>query len=113
MTDLNKQRLEEANKKRELARKNKKMRGFKGAEKTLQSACEDYLSLLNIRFVHIPDRLWQYLAQKAPIHIKTIASRYLKGVPDLLIFYRDNPEDCGCVADGTKISNKKSKQKLQ
>ncbi len=28
----------------------------------------------------------------------------------LLIFYRDNPVDSGCVADGTRISNKKSKR---
>jgi len=28
----------------------------------------------------------------------------------LLVFYRDNPEDAGCVADGTRISNKKSKR---
>jgi hypothetical protein len=28
----------------------------------------------------------------------------------LLIFYRDNPEDCDCVADGARISNKISKR---
>ena len=28
----------------------------------------------------------------------------------VLIFYRDNPEDCGCIADGQRISNKKPKR---
>jgi cyanate permease len=28
----------------------------------------------------------------------------------LLIFYRDNPEDCGCVADGESFSNRKDQR---
>jgi cyanate permease len=28
----------------------------------------------------------------------------------VLIFYRDNPDDCGCVADGKRIVNKKSRR---
>lgn len=67
----------------------KKKEGFRGPEKILQSQCEDYLKIHQLKYIHIPDHLLAWISQKAPQWIKTIVSRMFKGVPDLLIFLQD------------------------
>lgn len=81
--------LRRANAKREEARAKKKKHGFKGPEKVLQSNCEEYLKRLGLRYIHIPDQLLHYLRMKSPVQIAKLSSMAFKGVPDLLIFYRD------------------------
>ena len=83
--------LEIANEKRELARSKKEKTefDFKGKEKHLQKMCESYLKVCGLRYLHVPDNMLAYLACKAPMWIKTIVSRSLRGVPDLMIFKAD------------------------
>lgn len=60
-------------------------------EAQLQAKVEKYLELHQIRYLHIPDRVYRMcaFASKTPIHVKQELSYYLKGVPDLLIFQDD------------------------
>lgn len=63
---------------------------YRGAKKEnhLQVACEEYLSLKNIKYIHIPNCVYHlifgtnYLSKR----LKQRARRLLSGVPDLLIF---------------------------
>ncbi len=71
------------------SRDNRAKKGYKGKEKDLQKTCEAYIKELDLRYIHIPDSMLAYLMNKAPIWIRTIVSRRLKGVPDLLIFLDD------------------------
>ncbi len=83
--------LEELNAKRDKARAktNKAKKGFTGKEKVLQKQCENYLKLLGIKYLHIPDSLLRWVKGYAPIWIVTIVSRNFKGFPDLAIFQED------------------------
>lgn len=76
-----------------------KLTSFRSAdEDSLQKACETWLSLNGFRFVHIPGCIQRYIWGRGrgtvPIQVAMQASRYLKGVPDLLIFDK--------VADGER-----------
>ena len=55
-------------------------------EARLQSQCEEYLEIHKIPYLHIPNQAFQGK--------RTVASKYLKGWPDLMIFsYFHFPED--------------------
>ena len=72
-------------------RKKVKSRLGKTPESTLQAAVEQYLDLKGMRWLHVPDSIYRLCAMSAPtpIHIKHEISKYLKGVPDLLVFKGD------------------------
>ena len=55
-------------------------------EDRLQAQCEEYLEIQKIPYLHIPNQAFQGK--------RTVASKYLKGWPDLMIFSRFHfPED--------------------
>ena len=57
----------------------------KGKEDVLQSQCEEYLKYMNIEYWRIPDNCWRWVMGFAPVHIKTLFSRYFKGKPDMTV----------------------------
>jgi hypothetical protein len=57
-------------------------------EKDLQAMAEDLCILLGIRFFRIPDKLLAFLAHFAPQWVRVFCSKYLAGVPDLMLFKR-------------------------
>lgn len=72
-----------------------KLTSFRSAdEDSLQKACETWLSLNGFRFVHIPGCIQRYIWGRGrgsvPPQVAVAASRYLKGVPDLLIYDKVN-----------------------
>jgi len=60
-------------------------------ESALQNKVEDYLDHLGIRFIHVPDCVVRQCAfdSPTPIHVKHIISKYLKGIPDVVVFQDD------------------------
>lgn len=63
------------------------------SENELQKAAEQYLALKKIRYIHLPKGAQRFLWNKKygiPVQVAAEASRALKGVPDLVIFGRDN-----------------------
>lgn len=62
---------------------------MKKEEDILQRQCESYLKLFKeIKFIHIPKQLQRHIwaNKQIPAHVGMIASKALKGLPDLLIF---------------------------
>lgn len=56
-------------------------------EEALQSICESYLRAKGLRFVHIPGKIQRFIwSPICPKWVGALASRNLKGIPDLLIF---------------------------
>jgi hypothetical protein len=56
-------------------------------EYLLQAQCEAYLRVRGLRFVHIPSKIQLFIwSPVCPKWVGALASRYLKGIPDLLIF---------------------------
>jgi hypothetical protein len=71
-------------------------------EAHLQTLCERYLEILNLRYIHIPSQLQRFIWgsgikttasgkpwRVVPIHIAKQASQAFKGQPDLLVFGTD------------------------
>ena len=50
-------------------------------EETLQGQCENLLDIMKIEYYRIPDIIWK---NRSP-HLRKMASKYLKGKPDLLV----------------------------
>ena len=66
--------------------------GIKDLEYHLQKQCEEYLQYLNIPYIRIPDWLYYSVFGKqsnVEPKIKRFISKYLKGLPDIMIFKRD------------------------
>jgi len=57
-------------------------------ERDIQQMAEDLCDSLGIRFFRIPDKLMGFLANFAPVWVRVFVSRYLRGVPDLMLFKR-------------------------
>lgn len=55
-------------------------------EKDLQSMAENLCLALGLRFFRLPDSLLAYLARCPDAWVRVFNSRYLAGVPDLLLF---------------------------
>jgi len=73
--------------------------GHKGPEGQLEEMCENYLEVLRLRYIRIPDSAYFHLfgpQSKIPPWIQKLLSKALKGVPDLLIFapHKDTPLPC-------------------
>ncbi len=60
-------------------------------EKDLQAMAENLCIALGIRFFRLPDSLLGYLARCPDAWIRVFVSRYLAGLPDMLLF-RPRPE---------------------
>ncbi|MCL2283877.1 MAG: VRR-NUC domain-containing protein [Fibromonadales bacterium] len=62
------------------------------SEDWLQNICEKYLSLKNIKYIHLPKGTQRFVWNKKfgiPIQVAMEASKALKGVPDLILFGLD------------------------
>jgi hypothetical protein len=70
-------------------KRQKRVGGWEGKEKDLQSLVENYLTLKGVGFFHIPEHLQRWLRTQAPAHIARFASIAFKGVPDLVCFRDD------------------------
>lgn len=55
-------------------------------ERDLQSMAEDLCDSLGIRWFRIPDKLLAFLHNFAPQWVRVFVSKYLKGVPDMMLF---------------------------
>jgi hypothetical protein len=55
-------------------------------EKDLQAMAENLCLAMGIRFFRIPDKLLAFLAFAAPSWTRVFVARYLKGLPDMLLF---------------------------
>jgi hypothetical protein len=60
-------------------------------ERDLQSMAENLCLALGVRFFRVPDKLLAYLKCYAPEWTRVFVSRYLSGLPDLLLF-KSNPK---------------------
>ena len=65
-------------------------------ESDLQNQCEEYLGWMHIKFVRIPDILYNIIFNPEneiyhliPILIRKIIAKYIKGLPDLTILFPD------------------------
>lgn len=65
-------------------------------EDCIQAQCEAVLSSLGVRFIHIPDIVYRMCSRFSPLKIweKAIISKYLKSLPDLVIFLNDGRYIC-------------------
>lgn len=57
-------------------------------ERDLQAMAEDLCDSLGIRWFRIPDKLLAFLHNFAPQWVRVFVSKYLKGVPDMMLFKR-------------------------
>lgn len=70
----------------------KNTKELKQVEDKLQKAVEQYLKLKNIRYIHLPKNSQRFIWNKKygiPAYVAAEASRALKGVPDLILFGKD------------------------
>lgn len=75
-------------------------------EEVLQSQCEGYLDILRIAFVRIPDRVLQTVRNSRYNGAKKDVSKYLKGLPDLIVLFPDGRYKC------IELKRKSGKQSL-
>lgn len=72
---------------RTIGKKSKKVpKGEK--ESSIQTRVEEYCNLLGLKFIRVPDLVYNILfngKNKIPAHVKFIVSKYLKGLPDITI----------------------------
>lgn len=68
------------------ARKKPKAAKVTIKEKDLQGMAENLANALGIRFFRLPDSLMGYLAHCNTPWVRVFISRYLAGVPDLMLF---------------------------
>ena len=80
------------------------------SEKKLQKQCEDFLRINQIKFIRIPDELWRFIAQRAPIQTKKILSCALKGVPDITILFKNGSYLCVELKSKSGIQSTGQKQ---
>jgi len=70
----------------------KEAKVLRQVEDQLQKACEQWLKLKNITYIHLPKGAQRYLWNPKfgiPVQVAAEASRALKGVPDLILFGTD------------------------
>lgn len=60
-------------------------------ERDLQKLCEAYLDSRGLRYIRVPDSLWAFVmtSKAAPVWLKAFASKFLAGMPDLVILAGD------------------------
>lgn len=76
------------------------------SESELQALAEKYLCLRGVRFVHIPSKIQVFIwSGICPIWVGRLASKYLKGIPDLLIFGDSENEIRRCLVIELKSKN--------
>lgn len=66
-------------------------KAIKKDEVILQRQCEGLLDWLKVRYIRVPDCIWNY---NVPAYIRQLAANYFKGLPDLTILFNDNTFIC-------------------
>jgi hypothetical protein len=85
------------------------------SEEALQSQCETYLRVKQLRFVHIPGKIQRFIwSPICPKWVGALASHYLKGIPDLLIFSepRNGVRSCLTIELKSAKGRETAEQKL-
>lgn len=57
------------------------------AEDRIQEKAEAYLENMDFRYIHIPNMIWGFIHKLFPVWLISLASRYLAGIPDLVVFH--------------------------
>ncbi len=87
----------------------KRAEGKKECE--IQKECEGVLNSLGIRFIHIPDIVYRMCSRFSKLKVweKAEISKYLTGIPDLVIFLNDGRYICVELkkTDGTERKGQK------
>lgn len=65
-------------------------------ERDLQIVCEEYLEMLNIRYIRVPDFIYKHVfgSYNVKPYLKAMVSKYIKGQPDLTVLFRDGKYCC-------------------
>lgn len=69
--------------------KKPKAKGVTEPESAVQEKAEAYLEAIGMRYIHIPAPLQHWIRFHCPAWIAKLASIYLKGIPDLVIFHQN------------------------
>jgi len=80
-------------------------------EKALQDRCEEYLQYFpDIAVIRIPDAVYRAIFANnfVSAHIKKLISKYLKGLPDLILLKKHDSFFCKAVC--IELKTKKGKQ---
>ncbi len=83
------------------------------SEDQLQKQCNDEIEGYNIKYLRIPDGVWNWLNDNCPVHILYWLSHYFAGMPDnvMLIPISDEYNLCCQIELKTKTGKVKNKQK--
>lgn len=83
------------------------------SEKILQAQCEKYLELRGLVYIRIPDLFWS-MAKKLFPPLKFIqCSKYLAGIPDLVVFRKSGTENKVLLIELKTITGKLSKSQIK
>ena len=65
-------------------------------EKAIQKACEQYLDLMQITYIRIPDEVYRVIFGYSfiPIWVKKIIAAFLKGLPDITLLFKTGRYHC-------------------
>lgn len=61
-------------------------------ESSLQRICEEYLEIMQLLYIRIPTKVYE---QTVKSKARGLATKYLKGIPDLIVFMRGSDGDLG------------------
>ena len=64
------------------------------SESELQNLCEEYLQMLGIRYIRIPDQVYGSLFSSATFRARGLMAAYLKGLPDLTMLFESGKYVC-------------------
>lgn len=93
------------------SRRKTKTPSAKISEHDLQVQCENYLKLIGLYFIRVPDAIYSSIFGNRFVHPKTkkLISSFIKGVPDLMIFKKDG-EYSKCLMVELKVGKNKLSQ---
>ena len=77
-------------------------------EKDLQKLCESFLEAKRIRYIRVPDSLWAFVmtSKVAPVWLKAFCSKFLAGMPDLVILQGEKALHVELKTKSGKVSQK-------
>jgi len=65
-------------------------------ESDLQKQVDDYLDVMQIQYIRIPDSVYRWIFANAmvPVWIKSLIGKYLNGVPDNILLFKNGKYLC-------------------
>lgn len=78
----------------------------------LQRQCEQYLQLVKVPFIRIPDQVYKSIFGNThtPPYLKRLVSQFLKGLPDLIVMKKQDDKHCLAICIELKTSKGKLSQ---